>query len=611
MKRIHFLLLVLLTATGSCNKFLDAKPEDIVFPGNYYQTEQELDYALTAVYHILGSDGLYGNNALYLLGWSADEGYMNRSSIAVGAFRNNNTISDTYVTALWRELYNGINRANILLANVNNNTAIPEEKRQIVRGQALFLRAYFYFLLVQNFGGVPLKLQPSNSAIDVHIAKATDKAVYDQIIKDMTEAEGLVPTINTVGFSGRVTKSAVRGLLMRVCLHMAGYPVKEEARYQDVITWGKKIIDDTQAGHQLNASYSNIFITTAQEKYDIKESIWEVEFVGNGTDNYSETGRNGWINGISTANTNTGRADAYMSYTAKLYNSYEPGDLRKFWCIPFFNYTALPAASGTKTLINEIATEAGKYTRTPGKWRREYETLIPKMATRSPINIPLLRYSDVLLMYAEAQNELQGPTTEVIDLVNKVRRRAWSTGIKSITVTNGGSGYTSAPTVTITGGGGSGATAKAVITAGAVTRIDLDRDVTGVTFYNNGKYTSAPTITITGGGGTDASATADIYLLTDADVKPAFTATKEAFRKFIQDERLRELNFENLRKADLVRWGIYYEVSQAMAATMTIDMPGSVFISYYSNTETPKHLLLPIPAAEMVTNNKMVQNSGW
>jgi hypothetical protein len=610
MKRIHFLLLLLMT-TGSCNKFLDAKPEDIVFPGNYYQTEQELEYALTSVYHVLGADGVYGNNALYLLGWSADEGYMNRSAIATGAFRNNNSLSDTYVSAFWRDLYNGINRANILLANVDNNTTIPEEKRKVVRGEALFLRAYFYFLLVQNYGGVPLKLTPSNSAIDVHIERATDKEVYEQIIKDMTEAEGLVQPISDFGYGGRVSKSAVRGIMMRVCLYMAGYPVKETARYQDVVNWGKKIMEDVPAGHLLNTSYSNIFITTAQEKYDIKENIWEVEFVGNGTDNYVETGRNGWINGISTANTNTGRADAYMSYTAKLYNSFEPGDLRKFWCIPFFNYAALPAVSGTKTLIAELTTEASKYTRTPGKWRREYETLIPKMATRSPINVPLLRYADVLLMYAEAQNELNGPTAEAIDLVNKVRRRAWSTGIKSITVTNGGSGYTSAPTVTISGGGGSGATATAVITAGAVTQINLDRDATGVTFFNNGKYTSAPTITITGGGGTGALATADIYKLSDADVKPAFTATKESFRKFIQDERLRELNFENLRKADLIRWGIYYEVSQQMAATMTVDMPGSVFISYYSNTETPKHLLFPIPAAEMVTNNKIVQNPGW
>lgn len=606
MKNMYILLLLALVTTGSCNKFLDAKPEDIVFPGNYYTTEQELEYALTSVYHVLGADGAYGNNALYLLGWSGEEGFMNRSNIATGAFRNNNSLSDSYVTTFWRELYNGINRANILLANVDNNPEIPEEKRKVVRGEALFLRAYFYFLLVQNFGGVPLKLSPSVSAVDVHIERATDKQVYEQVIKDMTEAETLVQPIHELGYGGRVNKSAVRGILMRVNLHMAGHPVKETARYQDVLNWGKKIMEDTEAGHQLNPSFSDIFITIAQEKYDIKESIWEVEFVGNGSDNYSETGRNGWINGISTNNTNTGRADAYMWYTAKLYNSFEAGDLRKYWCIPFFNYGAMPADAGTKSLIGEITSEATKYSRSPGKWRREFETLVPKMATRSPINVPLLRYTDVLLMYAEALNELSGPTPEAIELVNQVRRRAWSTGIKTITVTNGGSGYTSAPTVTISGD----ATAKAVVSGGVVTQINLDRDSTGIRFYRNGAYSIPPTITISGGGGSGATAEATIYDLSEADVKPEFTASKESFRAFLQNERLRELNFENLRKGDLVRWGIYYDEMHLMAATMMVDIPGSVFISYYSNTE-PKHLLFPIPAAEMVTNNKIVQNPGW
>lgn len=612
MKIRYFILLsFIIISTGSCNKFLDTKPKDALFPEGYYKTEAELDYALAAVYSSLGADGIYGNNALYLLGWSGDEGFMNRSSIATGAFRLNHTPGDQYVTAFWRECYNGINRANALLEGVNNNTAIPEAKRNTVKGEALFLRAYFHFLLVQNFGAVPLKLASSKSAIAVHIPKNTVKEVYDQIVKDMTEAEPLVGDISTIGFGGRVSKSAIRGILMRVNLYMAGFPLKDASRYQEVINWGKKIMEDGLSAHRLNPSFSNIFITLASEKYDIKESIWEVEFIGNGTEVYVESGRNGWINGISTANTNTGRADAYMTYTAKLYNSYEAGDLRKSWCIPFFNYAVLPAANGVKSLIAEIPLESTKYSRTPGKFRREYETLIPKNTTRSPINVQLLRYADVLLMYAEALNELNGPTAEAQDLVNQVRRRGWSTGVKSITVTNGGAGYTTAPTVTISAGNGSTATAKATVAGGVVTKIDLDRDATGVEFFVAGKYTSAPTVTLTGGGGTGAQATAAIYVQADADVKPAFTASKETFRKFLQDERLRELNFENIRRADLVRWEIYEQTHRDMAATMTIDIPGNVFISYYSNIEIPKHLFLPIPSAEMVTNNKMVQNTGW
>lgn len=612
MKIRHIIILGLLCiSSGSCKDFLDTKPKDALFPGNYYKTAEELDFALTAVYHCLGSNPMYGNNVLYLLGWTADEGFMNRSSIATGAFRLNHALGDSYVTAFWRELFNGINRANILLENVDNNTAIPQEKRNTVKGEALFLRAYFYFLAVQNFGGVPLKLASSKSALDVHQEKATVKQVYDQIVNDMTEAEGLVQDITALGFGGRVSKSAVRGILMRVNLYMAGYPLKETARYDEVIKWGDKLMGDGLAAHAINPSFPNIFITMAQEKYDIRESIWEAEFSGNGSDIYVETGRNGWINGIRTTNTNTGRSDGYMSYTAKLYNCYEPGDLRKYWCIPLFNYDNLPAAAGTKTLIGEITSEATKYLRYPGKFRREYETLIPKSATRSPINVPLLRYTDVLLMYAEALNEKSGPVATAVNMVNQIRRRGWSKGIKSFTISNGGSGYTSAPTVTISGGGGSGASAKAVVTGGVVTAITLDRDPTGEAFSLAGTYTSAPTVTLSGGGGSGAQVTAEIYTPEDADVKAPFTASKEAFRKFLQDERMRELNFENMRRADLIRWEIYEIVNRDMAATMSTDIPGHVFISYYSNIEVPKHLLLPIPNAEMLTNNKMVQNPGW
>lgn len=609
MKIRHIILLgFILISSGSCKNFLDTKPEDALFPGNYYKTEQELDYALTAVYHPLGADAVYGNNVLYLLGWTADEGFMNRSSIATGAFRLNHTPGDGYVTAFWRELYNGINRANILLENVNNNEEIPVEKRDVVRGEALFLRAYYYFLLVQNYGGVPLKLESSKSAVDVHIAKNTIREVYDQVVKDMTEAEGLVQDISAIGFGGRVSKSAVRGILMRVNLYMAGFPLKDATRYDEVIKWGDKLMEDGLAAHDLNPSFPNIFINMAQEKYDIKECIWEAEFSGNETDIYEETGRNGWINGIRTTNTNTGRSDGYMTYTAKLYNIYEDGDLRKFWCIPFFNYANLPAASGTKNLIGEITSEAIKYERYPGKFRREFETLIPKVATRSPINVPLLRYTDVLMMYAEALNEKEAASPVAVGMINDIRRRGWSTGIKRFTITNGGSGYTTA-NVAITGGG-SGASAKAVITDGVVTGITLDRDPSGIEFYLAGKYTSVPTVTITGDG-SGAQATAEIYTPEDADVKPIHTGSKEAFRTFIQNERMRELNFENMRRADLIRWELYEKMNRDMAAIMSTDIPGSVFISYYSNMEVPKHLFLPIPSAEMVTNGKMVQNTGW
>jgi len=610
MKKLNFITgLFLSLSLFSCKKLLETKPNDFLFPADYYMNAEQLDLAVNSVYDMLGSGGIYGNNALYLLGWSGDEGFMNRSSIATGAFRFNQATGDQYVTAFWRDLYNGINRANVLLANVDKNEDIDATKRSTVRGEALFLRGYFYFLLVQYFGGVPLKLEPSNSVSDVHVGRATVKEVYDQIIKDMTEAEPLVGDITALGYSGRVSKSAVRGILARVSLYMAGSPLKETTKYEDAAQWAKKIIDDP--AHALNPSYTDIFIKLAQDKYEIKESIWEVERWGNGTDIYTEYGRNGWINGIQSSNPNTGRADAYMNYTAKAVEVYEPGDLRKYWTIPFFNY-APTGPGGTKTLISEDLSEANKFARTPGKFRREFETLAPKQLQYTPQNVQLLRYTDVLLMYAEAMNEINGPTAEIIELVNQVRRRSWSTGINTITMNTGGSGYTSTPTVTITGGGGSDALATATVSGGAVTGVTPVRDSTGVQFSMSGKnYSGPPTINFSGGGGSGATATASIFSLADADMKPEFTASKEKFREFLQDERVRELSFENIRMADLMRWGIFYETMQAMAARMRTVIPTSAFTTYYNNVQTPRHLLYAIPDAEMVVNKAMTQNPGW
>src|SRR5690606_37316576 len=230
----------------------------------------------------------------------------------------------------------------------------------------------------------------------------------------------------------------------RVKQHMSGEQIKYPNGYAEDSRWAKMVIDDASAAHSLNPDYTEIFKNLAGDRYDIKESIWEAEFWGNRTDQYVETTNLGWINGPpSNVNSETGRADSYMSITANFYNIFEPGDLRKWFSIAHFSYT-VEGPNGSKTLNPVPTTELAKYALRPAKWRREYETLLPKAPTTTSQNFPILRYTDVVLMYAEAQNALNnGPTPEIIDLVNQVRERAWSKGVKSITITNGGFGYTS------------------------------------------------------------------------------------------------------------------------------------------------------------------------
>jgi len=432
------------------------------------------------------------------------------------------------------------------------------------------------------------------------------------VLKDMEAAEPLVPGIASLGFGGAISKSAVRGMLARVNLYMAGEPLKDKTRYSEVMKWSKMVIDDAEAGHALNPSYSQIFINLVSDKYDIKESIWEVEFWGNGTNaDYPETSNMGYVNGISSvASSANGTGVAYFNITSKFYNIFEPGDNRKWWTTVHFGYPAV--ATSPKTMSALPTTEGAKSLMKPGKWRREFE--VPaKAVSVTPTNVPLLRFADILLMYAEADNEINGaPSATSIEYVNRVRKRSWSTGVKSVTVTNGGSGYTTAPTVTFSAGlGGATATGTAVISGGKVTAVNLSRDLTAVLFSVEGKYASAPTVTITGGGGTGATATAAINLLTDAELKPAQTGSKAAFLEAIQNERFRELNWEGLRKADLIRWGIFFPVMQDMADRLSLEVPTTpLFAQIFRNVER-KDLYMPIPSSEMSTNQLMVQNPFW
>lgn len=252
-----------------------------------------------------------------------------------------------------------------------------------------------------------------------------------------------------------------------------------------------------------------------------------------------------------------------------------------------------------------------------GKWRREYETVQPQAPNATPINVPLLRFSDILLMYAEAENEVnQAPTAAAIEAVNMVRRRGWSSGVNLVTVTNGGSGYTTAPKVTFSAGIGTAgvvpitATGIATIALGKVTAITLSRDLTGVTYHVAGQYLAAPTITLTGGAGINATATAKINLKTDANLSLTQTASKESFLAVIQDERMRELNMEDFRKADLLRWGIFLQVHQDMGNKLAFEAVAPVFVKYYTNV-SERDLLFPIPSRECITNRAIIQNPLW
>jgi len=415
MKRRYFLLIIfLLTAGSSCKKFLETSPTDVLPTETYYTTEEQLNRGLLGVYDMLGKEQIYGDYMTWPINSSTDESYQ-AGNPSTGMRMYVYDPGNAQVAGYWRAIWQGISRANVLLASVNRRP-MDETKRGIVKGEALFLRGYYYFLLAINFGDVPLILDPVLSVDSVHIARTPLKEVYAQILKDMTEAESLLQTqtVTSLGYSGRISKTAVQGILARVCLTMAGYPLHDVARYQDALEWAKKVVQSGE--HALNPDYKQIFINYAQDKYDVKESIWEIEFAGNGTGVFDESGRIGNNIGVKCASLEIGYSYGSVNVTNKLYSMYEAADLRRDWNCANYNYTGTNDTYKKNNNLWELNI---------GKWRREYETLTPKNKNLTPQNFAVLRYADVLLMMAEAENEVNGPTPFAIDAVNQVRRRAY------------------------------------------------------------------------------------------------------------------------------------------------------------------------------------------
>jgi len=404
---------------SSCKKYLDVKPTDFTTPETFYESPKDLDQALTGVYSSLNNTGTYSRNLVFDLAFGTDEAFYKRSTAQIDPIVYNADGSNSTITNTWSSLYAGINNANLLLANIDR-PVMDEVERGRIRGEALFLRAFLYFQLVHLWGDVPLILTPTLSGVHVKNVRAPQKQVYEQILNDMITAEGLVgPLVNPTG-SGRASKSAIQGVLARVCLKMAGEPLKDVSKLEDAKMWSDKVI---QSGlHRLNQDYAQIFINLTQDKYDIGECIWEVEIAGNGLNNPILTG--GWFAKKLSVRNQSAQLYGYaeVGATAILYRRYDdPHDVRRDRNIATYYFPVLTSGSLADTLSHPAT---ALYPRDTGKWRIQEEISGSRNANAGPTNFPLLRYADVLLMFAEAENELNGPTNAAFSALNQIRARA-------------------------------------------------------------------------------------------------------------------------------------------------------------------------------------------
>lgn len=583
MKKLIYILLLAVSFT-SCN-FLDTTIYNNPEGDQVIDDENGCMAGLTGIYDILGNSALYGQNLWADLDAGTDIMYYNRDYgkdyLYVCMYNYNNT--EERLNETWKALYTGIDRANDFLAQLANLTDSQcggSAKKTMYEAEARALRALLYMNLVAYWGEVPLRTTPTKDLTTQLLKKSPQADIYAQIFEDLQYGAGIVDEngkvieeghclpANELNAPGRISRTTAQGLLARAYLWYSGYPVEgntwKEARgyAKAVMNSGLHDLNRTSSDSKYANGYPGLFIKMCSNQYDLtaRESMFEVEFYGNGLDASNEAGKVGLYNGVTQSATYDPDVPfAYGWYNAthillRLYDKKygvvskkdkETGDQRKWWNLADFTWKKDEA---NKKVYKEMLTEAQMNTDNrkacPGKWRAEYDPIRPWARNNSSINFPILRYSDILLMFAEADNEINGPTPDAIAAINEVRTRAGASAIASGEVPPKNSEET----------------------------VDIN--------------------------------------------------TPEGMRQFIFEERTRELCFETPRHMELRRMGkdFFYNRIKLLVSTDVYANGDKHIIGYplddvasvpARNIDTSKHIYLPIPQCELNTNTICGQNEGW
>lgn len=410
-----------------CESFFESDPSDFVAPETFYSNEKECTMALAGVYYTLVYDAVYGNNYSCMISNIDDLSYYARAGAQTSShvYGNDHNTSNTNIWDTWEALYKGVNNANVLLENIDGADADEAVKARI-KGEAKFLRAYFHFLLVQGWYEVPLRKESLTDVNDGSKEAVPHAEALDWIISEMEACVDLVDDSEYDRSPAHVKKNTVMGILSRVYLWRAGFPVNGgKADYEKAAAWAKKVYESGK--HRLNPDVYAIWKNMASDRYDTEynESMWEAEFVGSRDDGNYTLGRIGNVIGnLQALHSTAGAGYSYGFYAGSLvlWDLFDAADKRRDLSMAPYQINNKDAKVDWKK--NQLVE------RRCGKFRREWEATFPKNKNWTPENYPILRYADVLLMLAEAENEANGaPTALAYACINEVRERA---GVKKL-----------------------------------------------------------------------------------------------------------------------------------------------------------------------------------
>ncbi len=387
---------------SSCSDFLEQNPQTDLSENDFYKTADDILSAVNGAYSSLQEGDIYGN--WYVFGEIPSDNTRNQLS---GSVTTQNEFDQFYIDTqnsmianFWKAAYKVINRTNTVLGRIDG-IEINTELANRYKLECKFIRALMYFNLVRVYGDVPLVLKEISISESYDILREPKENVYNQIIADLKEAQDL-PVSYSTAEDGRATQGAAKALLANVYMTLHKY-AEAETILAEIINSGRYSLLENTPGSLNIDGYKNVF---SPVNHNSKEGIFEIQFLKGG---YGE-GSN-YANNFAPENSGTnvvavGGTGGNNIPEMDIYNAYEEGDLRR-----------------------DFSMSLGYYdNRKNNEWVESRYVCkfmdVPYQNNDASNNYPVIRYADVILMYAEALNQ-NGKTAEACKYLNMTRRRGF------------------------------------------------------------------------------------------------------------------------------------------------------------------------------------------
>ena len=387
---------------SSCSDILEQNPQTDLSENDFYKTADDILSAVNGAYSSLQEGDIYGN--WYVFGEIPSDNTRNQLS---GSVTTQNEFDQFYIDTqnsmianFWKAAYKVINRTNTILGRIDG-IEINTELANRYKLECKFIRALMYFNLVRVYGDVPLVLKEISISESYDILREPKENVYNQIIADLKEAQDL-PVSYSTAEDGRATQGAAKALLANVYMTLHKY-AEAETILAEIINSGRYSLLENTPGSLNIDGYKNVF---SPVNHNSKEGIFEIQFLKGG---YGE-GSN-YANNFAPENSGTnvvavGGTGGNNIPEMDIYNAYEEGDLRR-----------------------DFSMSLGYYdNRKNNEWVESRYVCkfmdVPYQNNDASNNYPVIRYADVILMYAEALNQ-NGKTAEACKYLNMTRRRGF------------------------------------------------------------------------------------------------------------------------------------------------------------------------------------------